>query len=137
MTPDQIALVQRSFRQVEVIQERAAKLFYDRLWQVDPSTAPLFAQSDMALQGHKLMAAMALVVNGLSRPGTVIPVTQDMARRHVGYGVTRAHYASVGAALLWTLRQGLGADFTPEVEAAWSAAYDLLSAIMIEAAYPA
>jgi nitric oxide dioxygenase len=135
MTPDQILLVQQSFREVEAIRETAAKLFYARLWEIDPSTAPLFAKSDMVLQGHKLMAALALVVNGLNRPETAIPVAQDMARRHVGYGVTRAHYASVGAALLWTLQQGLGAGFTPEVEAAWTAAYALLSAIMIEAAY--
>jgi nitric oxide dioxygenase len=137
MTPEQIRLVQQSFQKVEAIQEVAAKLFYARLWEVDPSTAPLFAKSDMALQGHKLMAALALVVNGLSRPESVIPAAQDMARRHLGYGVTRAQYASVGAALLWTLGQGLGEGFTAEVEAAWRAAYELLSAVMIEAAYSA
>lgn len=137
MTPQQIHLVQQSFRQVEAIQEVAAKLFYARLWEIDPATAPLFAKSDMTLQGHKLMAALALVVNGLSRPETVIPVAQDMARRHLGYGVTREHYESVGAALLWTLDQGLGEAFTAEVEAAWGAAYELLSSVMIEAAYSA
>lgn len=137
MTPDQIILIQQSFRQVESIAETAAKLFYARLWEIDSSTAPLFEKSDMALQGHKLMAALALVVNGLSRPETVIPVAQDMARRHVGYGVTKAQYASVGAALLWTLAQGLGPAFTPEVEAAWIAAYSLLSGIMTKAAYGA
>lgn len=137
MTPEQIRLVQQSFQQVEAIQEAAATLFYARLWEFDPTTAPLFAKSDMALQGHKLMAALALVVNGLNRPESVIPVAQDMARRHLGYGVTRAHYASVGAALLWTLGQGLGEAYTPEVEAAWGAAYGLLSAVMIEAAYGA
>ena len=47
----------------------------------DPSTVPLFAKSDMLLQGHKLMAALALVVNGLTKPETVIPVAQAMARR--------------------------------------------------------
>ncbi|MEI6158716.1 MAG: globin family protein [Roseococcus sp.] len=135
MTPDQIILVQQSFQQVEAIKETAAKPFYARLWEIDPSTVPLFEKSDMALQGHKLMAALALVVNGLSRPETVIPVAQDMARRHVGYGVTKAQYASVGAALLWTLGQGLGAGFTPEVEAAWTAAYTVLAAVMTESAY--
>jgi hemoglobin-like flavoprotein len=137
MTPEQIRLVQQSFQQVEAIQEVAAKLFYARLWEIDATTAPLFAKSDMTLQGHKLMAALALVVNGLNRPESVIPVAQDMARRHLGYGVTREHYASVGAALLWTLAQGLGEDFSAEVEAAWRAAYELLSAVMIEAAYSA
>ncbi|UPY36764.1 globin family protein [Sediminicoccus sp. KRV36] len=135
MTPDQIILVQQSFQQVEAIRETAAKLFYARLWEIDPSTAPLFEKSDMGLQGHKLMAALALVVSGLSNPESVIPVAQDMARRHVAYGVTRRQYASVGAALLWTLGQGLGAGFTPDVEAAWTAAYELLAAIMTEAAY--
>jgi nitric oxide dioxygenase len=135
MTPEQIRLVQQSFCQVEAIQEVAAKLFYARLWEIDASTAPLFAKSDMALQGHKLMAALALVVNGLSRPASVIPAAQDMARRHIGYGVTRDQYASVGDALLWTLGQGLGPAYTAEVEAAWIAAYELLSGVMIEAAY--
>lgn len=132
MTPDQIPLVQQSFQRVEAIRETAARLFYARLWEIDPTTAPLFAKSDMALQGHKLMAALALVVSGLSKPERVIPVAQDLARRHIGYGVAQAQYASVGAALLWTLGQGLGADFTPQVEAAWIAAYTLLSAVMIE-----
>ena len=135
MTPDQILLVQQSFREVEAIRETAAKLFYARLWEIDPSTAPLFAKSDMVLQGHKLMAALALVVNGLNRPETVIPVAQDMARRHVGYGVTRAHYASVGAALLWTLGQGMGEAFTPEVEDAWTEAFAVLADVMTDAAY--
>ena len=135
MTPEQITLVQDSFAKVEPIREKAAELFYARLWETDPSTVPLFAKSDMLLQGHKLMAALALVVNGLTKPETVIPVAQAMARRHVGYGVTPAQYDSVGAALLWTLGQGLGAGFTPEVEAAWTAAYALLSGVMIDAAY--
>lgn len=108
MTREQISLVQQNFCQVEAIQETAAKLFYARLWEIDAMTAPLFAKNDMALQGHKLMAALALVVNGLSRPESVIPVAQDMARRHLIYGVTRLQYASVGAALLWTLGQGVG-----------------------------
>lgn len=135
MTPDQIILVQRSFQQVETNGGAVAKLFYGRLWEIDASTAPLFEKSDMVLQGDNLMAALALVVNGLSNPETVIPEAQDMARRHVGYGVTKAQYASVGAALLWTLAQGLGPGFTPEVEEAWTTAYGILSGIMTQAAY--
>lgn len=135
MTPDQVTLVQDSFRQVVPIKEKAAEIFYARLWETDPSTIPLFAKSDMALQGQKLMAALAMVVSSLKQPEKVVPVAQDMAKRHVSYGVTRAQYGSVGAALLWTLGQGLGPAFTPEVEGAWTAAYTLLSTVMTEAAY--
>ncbi|WP_424814835.1 globin family protein [Roseococcus sp. YIM B11640] len=135
MTPDQVTLVQESFKKVVPIKEKAAELFYGRLFATDPTTAPLFAKSDMLLQGQKLMAALAMVVASLRTPEKVVPVAQDMAKRHLAYGVTRAQYRSVGAALIWTLSQGLGPEFTPEVEAAWLAAYTLLSSVMIEAAY--
>jgi hemoglobin-like flavoprotein len=47
--------------------------------------------------------------------------------------VTVAHYAPVGAALLWTLEKGLGADFTPEVKAAWTETYTALAGVMTSA----
>ena len=135
MTPEQVTMVQDSFRLVLPIKDQAAALFYGRLFETDPTTQPLFAGTDMAAQGGKLMAAIAMVVNNLANPAAILPVAQDMAKRHVGYGVTRAQYGSVGAALLWTLGQGLGVAFTPPVEAAWTAAYTLLAGVMTEAAY--
>lgn len=134
MTPEQVALVQTSFQKVLPIGPQAAALFYGRLFETDPSTPPLFAGKDMKEQGRKLMAALGMVVAGLTRPETVVPAAQALAKRHVGYGVTEAQYATVGAALLWTLGQGLGEGFTPEVEAAWAAAYTLLAGVMTEAA---
>ena len=88
----------------------------------------------MANQGRKLMATIGFVVMNLTHPEMILPAAEDLARRHVGYGVTEAQYATVGAALLWALRQGLADAFTPEVEAAWAAAYALLSGTMIAAA---
>jgi len=134
MTPAQVALVQDSFANVVPIKAAAADLFYNRLFETDPSTKPLFASADMGAQGEKLMATLAVVVNGLRKPETVIPAAQALARRHVGYGVTASQYGTVGAALLWTLEQGLGEGFTPEVKEAWTAAYTLLSTVMLEAA---
>ena len=134
MTPAQATLVQDSFAKVVPIADAAAGLFYGRLFALDPATQPLFAKADMAEQGQKLMATRGMVVAGLARPATVVPAAQALAVRHVAYGVTEAQYATVGAALLWTLSQGLGAGFTPEVEAAWAAAYALLSGVMLDAA---
>ena len=134
MTPDQATLVQDSFRLVVPIKDQAAALFYGRLFELDPGTRPLFAGTDMAEQGAKLMATLGFVVAGLKRPAEVVPAAQALAKRHIGYGVVEAHYATVGAALLWTLGQGLGEAFTPEVEAAWTAAYTLLAGVMIAAA---
>jgi len=134
MTPEQIALVRDSFRAVVPIKEQAAALFYGRLFDIAPDVRPLFTSTDLAIQGQKLMAALAMVVGGLDRPDTILPAAQALAVRHAGYGVEEAHYAPVGAALLWTLGQGLGDRFTPEVETAWTAAYGLLAEVMIAAA---
>ena len=134
MTPDQIRLVQESFRLVLPTAEQAAALFYRRLFDTDPGTRRLFAHADLEAQGRKLMAAIAFVVGALPRPEGMLKTVRDLARRHVGYGVREHHYATVGAALLWTLERGLGEAFTAETREAWAAAYGLLSSAMVEAA---
>ena len=134
MTPQQIGLVQQSFAQVVTIREQAAALFYQRLFTVDPSTRAMF-RGDLRAQGAKLMAAIATVVRSLTKLDTILDDIRALARRHVHYGVAEHHYASVGAALLWSLEQGLGSAFTPEVKKAWAAAYEILSGAMIEAAH--
>lgn len=133
MTPEQIRLVQTSFENVAPMADTAAALFYARLFETDPSTRPLF-RNDLRRQGAMLMQTLGLAVRHLHDPAPVLGAVQALGVRHVRYGVTDAHYASVGAALLWTLGQGLGPAFTPEVEAAWAAAYDVLSGVMRAAA---
>jgi hemoglobin-like flavoprotein len=134
MTPQQITLIQQSWAEVVPITDTAAGLFYQRLFALDPEVRPLF-KGDMREQGQKLMKMLGLVVNSLGRLDELVPAAQDMARRHVGYGVKPAHYDTVGAALLWTLEQGLGSKFTDEVKAAWASAYGVLSQVMKDAAY--
>ncbi|MGP9810128.1 globin family protein [Rhodopseudomonas sp. NSM] len=134
MTPDQIALVQRSFSKVAPISDQAAELFYGRLFTIAPEVEPLFAKADMRAQGKKLMGTLAVVVGGLTDLPAILPAASRLAKLHVSYGVAPAHYASVGAALLWTLEQGLGEDWTPEVAEAWAQAYTTLSSYMISEA---
>lgn len=134
MTPEQIKLVRDSFAKVRPIQEQAAAIFYGRLFEVAPSVRGLF-KADLKEQGAKLMAALAMVVVSLDKLGDILPQVQEMARRHVAYGAKDEHYAVVGDTLLWTLKQGLGEDFTADVEAAWTQAYTTLSGAMIAAAH--
>ena len=130
ITPRQIALVRESFAKIVPIREAAGALFYTRLFASDPGTRTLF-RGDIKSQGVKLMAAIGTVVKSLDRIETMLDDLRALARRHHHYGVREEHYASVGAALLWTLEQGLGSDFTPDVREAWAAAYELLSGAMI------
>lgn len=135
MDTSQIALVQESFAKVLPIKDQAAEIFYADLFETAPAVKPYFTHANMAEQGGKLMDTIHVVVIGLKHPEKIIPVAQDLAVKHVEYGVKEQDYASVGASLLRTLKAGLGDAFTPEVNEAWLAAYDLLSNVMIDAAY--
>ena len=130
MDSTQVMLVQETFAMVAPIAEQAAGLFYNRLFELDPNLRPLFKESDMKEQGRKLMGMLAMVVNGLARVDQLAPAVETLGRRHVDYHVRPDDYRTVGAALLWTLEQGLGEKFTPEVRDAWTAAYGLLATVM-------
>lgn len=133
LTDRQIALIQDSFIHVLPITDDAAAIFYRNLFDRAPETRPLF-RSDMKLQGRKLFLMLSTIVDGLDRLDTIVPVARELAIRHVRYGARPQHYQAVGAALIETLRTGLGAAFDPETEAAWATAYDVLSGVMLDAA---
>jgi len=132
MTSEQIVLVQQTFEKVRPVSEAVADMFYKRLFELDPSLRKLFKR-DIKKQGRMLMLMIEFVVKGLDDPETILPTIRDLGKRHVGYGVKEEDYATVGDALLWTLEQRLGEDFTPEVKEAWEEAYKLLSNVMINA----
>lgn len=134
MTPAQVAMIRESWTAVEPIQNMAATLFYDRLFELDPTLRRLFRRTDMAGQKKILMQTLTVVVKSLDRLNQIVPAVQALGRRHAGYGVRASHYDTVGAALLWTLGQGLGDAFVPELRDAWAEAYSVLATVMIEAA---
>lgn len=134
MTPDQIGLVEQSFQMVRPMKGQVAGLFYRRLFEIAPETAALFGGSNMTSQGLRFMGTLNLLVNLLRRPDDLAGAARELAGRHVGYGVLAEHYAPFGDALVWTVRQCLGAAFDRETEDAWTAAYAELAAVMTEAA---
>jgi hemoglobin-like flavoprotein len=130
MHPDQTKLVQSTWAMVAPIADAAATLFYDRLFTIDPATRSLFRNTDLPEQRKKLVQAMSFVVNGLEHPEGLLATLEDLGRRHAGYGVTNAHYDTVGAALLWTLEQGIPSAWTSEAKDAWTAAYGIVADAM-------
>ena len=133
LTAAQKTLVQTSFATIVPIADDAAALFYQRLFELDPSLEAMFRGS-MIEQRRKLMHMLTAAVKGLDRLEQLVPVVQDLGRRHAAYGVAEDHYDTVGAALLWTLEMGLGAGFTAETREAWTAVYALLATTMKDAA---
>ncbi len=133
MTPEQVTSVQSSWEKVVPIKEKAAELFYGKLFELDADLKPLF-KGDMVEQGRKLMMMINTTVTKLDKLDEIVPAVQDLGKRHVAYGVKDVHYDTVGAALLWTLGAGLGDAFTDEVKEAWTAAYTTLATAMKDAA---
>ena len=129
MTSEQTTLVQTSFAQVAPIADTAATLFYDRLFELNPSLRGLFDE-DLREQRIKLMAMLTTAVNNLQQWDAVAPRVKQLGLRHVGYGVKPADYDTVGTALIDTLEKGLGDAFTPPVRDAWIACYTTIAAEM-------
>ena len=123
MTPEQIRLVQESFRRIAPQGGEAfARTFYERLFALDPALEPLFA-GDMRQQRRRLMAGLALMVEALGDPETIIPLLQALGWRQAACGVRPEHVATIGDALLAALKESLGPVFGNEVQAAWAAGY--------------
>jgi len=129
LTARQIELIQTSFAEVVPIADTAAQLFYKNLFQFDPYLKPLF-KGDMTQQGRKLMTTLKVAVAGLDDLTALVPALEQLAERHVGYGVRPQDYTTVGNALLATLKEGLGEKFTAETRAAWIAVFRLMATTM-------
>lgn len=128
-----IQLVQTSWQKVIAIGPQAAALFYQNLFEADPTLKPLY-KGDLQAQGKKLIEMITTAVNKLTELNVLVPVLQNLGKRHGGYGVQDSHYDTVGAALLKTLGQGLGNEFTQEVRAAWANVYGVMADVMKAAA---
>ena len=133
MNAAQQDLVRTTFARLAVMPEVTGALFYERLFAANPSFRPLF-KNDMRIQGVKLMTMLAMVVYNLPEPGQTLHAVRDLAIRHVEYGVKAADYEALREALLWTLEQALGEDFTPAAREAWTGCYDELAGEMKAAA---
>lgn len=131
MTPGQVILIKKTwkiFRSIDPV--LIGDTFYSKLFTDTPRLRHLFPQK-MEAQYAKLIDMLNVVVARLDRFDELSADIEAMAQRHVKYGVRPAHYKLVGTALLWTLQQGLGPDWTPEVRDAWTQCYTALAEAMI------
>lgn len=133
MTPEQIQLVKQSWAKVGTIDPLVVgELFYNRLFEIAPAVRPMF-RNPMPEQSKKLLSMLGYVISKLDKLDDILDEVAKLAQRHVQYGVKEEHYGVVAVALLWTLEQGLGEDWTPQVKEAWITCYTILSGAMIQA----
>lgn len=124
-------LVQQSWADLTPSADATARVFYAKLFELDPAVTPLFA-ADMAQQRTKLVATIGVAVDALDKPDLLRTPLAELGARHAGYGVRPEHYATVGAALLHALSTGLGARFTEETKEAWAVTYGVISKMMLD-----
>ena len=143
MIPQRRQLVTESWKSLAPNGALVGAIFYRRLFEIDPNLRPMFSAVTLDEQIHKLVTMLDLVVHWLDVPDKLVPVLKKLGERHSTYGVQEDHYGKVGAALIGTLEERLGDKFTPELRAAWTEAFVLISSLMrrgaakISGAFPA
>ena len=133
MTKEEIILIKRTWKLFREINPTVVgDTFYSKLFLDNPSVRKMFPK-EMNQQYQKLIDMLSTIVGRLDNLEELSGDIAAMGQRHVAYGVKPAQYQKVGEALLWTLEQGLGKDFTPEVKEAWAKCYTTLADAMINA----
>ena len=130
MTPEREQLVRDAWKRFEPKAAEHARFFYDKLFEIDPETTVMFSRANMELQRHRLMESLGVLISELDDAERLVADLVTLGKRHVAYGVRDSDYDAVGIALLWTLERALGPEFTPEVRAAWTEAYQSLASVM-------
>lgn len=133
LTQEQKRLVKSSFDSLLPVSEKAAGLFYNKLFELDPSLRPMF-MSDMSGQGRKFVNMLRIAVANLDSLEQVMPAVEAMGRRHAGYGIEKRHYETFGAALLWAVDSCCGSHASESTREAWKALYECITGAMQQAA---
>ena len=130
MTPEQIALVERTLAEIAPELDTVVADFYRRLFAADPALPALFSR-DPAAQRAKFVAGLDEILGAVRDHGSFARRTAALGADHEGYGVRPRDYLTAGSALLDALGTALGPRWTVAVAEAWTRAYDLVSAAML------
>ena len=131
LTDEEIFLVQNSVKMIRKSMEEFSTAFYQELFQMNPMVKKLFI-SNIKSQILKFAQVFELLVTSLDNMDKLLPALKSLGKRHNNYGVEEYHYQIVSIALINTLRNSLGAQFTPEIENAWLKTYGLVTMIMVD-----
>ena len=129
-----VELLESSFAQIKVNSLEVTKRFYTVLFTDYPEVQPLFANTNMEKQRKQLFQFLVFTVNNLRKPDALSDALGGLGTRHVQYGVLPQHYPMVGSSLLKAFEVSLGTGWTPDVQQAWTEAYEVVVQLMLEGA---
>lgn len=131
MTHNQIELISNSWSKVAWQSPELVSRFHIHLFNRDHEAQSLFV-SDNGAKVTGMMKVIDVAIGLLNQWELFVRSLRDFGRRHVAYGVRESHYLGFGDALMLTLGEFLGPDFTPDTQDAWAEFYGLMSQSMIE-----
>ncbi len=130
LTEAEINLVRTTLDRLQPDAQRAAELFYGKLFEIAPELEDMFS-ADMKAQGQKFMATLGVIAAHLGDEARLLPHLRQLARSHDAYGVKPEHFRPMGMALVATLEAVLGDRMPEGADDAWHRVYDRLASEMI------
>ena len=119
MTDD---LIERSF---ELAGERAGDItaaVYEAYFARCPGSRELMKLTDQYMRGRMLESVLVMLMVGSAQEQR--EYIRFETKSHLSYGVLPHMYENLLGAVRDTVRAALGSDWTPPIEAAWSARLD-------------
>ena len=126
LSAEEQKLIRSSFKKAAPRAAQLVEIFYDKLFDLDSTLRPLFA-SDISVQRTKLASMLTIVVDVVDKPDVLLDAAEKLGQRHAFYGVSPDDFEPVGQALIYSLGEILGDDFTYDVETAWGELYGIVS----------
>ena len=108
----------------------AVKIFYTDLMESKSEIKDLFSKANMAEQSMRLVRAIGSTVALLDDLDTLIPILQELGKRHVYYNVKPEHFKYVKRCWFKMLRQALSLQWNKQVNNSWQIAWDFLTYYM-------
>ncbi len=88
----------------------------------------LIYSQELEEHGVRVLKTLGNVVSRLTDLETLMPELQNLAARHIKYGVKMPHYDYMASACLVTMEQVLGRKWSQEHKDAWFSAFGVIGA---------
>jgi hemoglobin-like flavoprotein len=111
--------------------------FYELLFEAHPEVKALFRANSPGAQRKMFAQKLVALVDHMEDPTWLDRELGSLVVSHARYGVTPEMYPWVGEALVATLREACGDEWSSAAEATWVEAYGRLMHAVLAAAAPA
>ena len=135
LEPNHVAIVKATAPVVAQHAERITSVFYPLMFERYPNVRSLFNQAHQhgGSQPRALADAIVAYASTIDRLDVLGSAVERIVQKHVSLNIKPADYEIVGECLLEAIGRVLGSAITPDVAAAWTAAYWQLAHLLIAA----